>query len=305
MGNVKASDIAAFLNAELLGQDILINSVSSLSNPKANSLVFSKKPFNHDGIKSLLVICSEAVVEHGSMQTELSFIVVSNPRLIFAKIVQNFFSVKSIPFIHPTAVVAENAKLHPSVSIGAYCVVESGVSIGEGSVIKNHVVISRNVKIGKFCYIKSGAVIGEDGFGFDFEEDKSPVRLPHLGSVKIGDFVEIGSNATVANGTLDDTIVGKNTKIDDHVHVAHNCNIGMNCVITACAELSGGVTLAGNNWIGPNSALIQKIKIDENAFVGIGSVVTESVKSCAKVMGLPAMPLKSLVSLKRIIKNGS
>ena len=303
MGNVKASVIAANLNTDLSGEDFIINSVSSLSNPKANSLVFSKKPFNHDGINSLLVICTEAVREKLILQTKLSFIIVSNPRLIFAKIVHNFFVEKPITYIHPTAVVAKNAKIHPSVSIGAYCVAESGVSIGEGSVIKNHVVISANVKIGNFCYIKSGAVIGEDGFGFDFEEDKTPVKLPHLASVEIGDFVEIGSNVTVARGTLDNTIVGNHTKIDDHVHIGHNCNIGINCVITACAELSGGVTLAGNNWIGPNSAIIQKIKIDENAFVGIGSVVTESVKSCAKVMGLPAMPLKSLVSLKRIIKN--
>ena len=302
MGNIKASDIAAYLNANLSGQDILINSVSSLSNPKANSLVFSKKAFNYDGIDSLLVICTEAVREQCILQTKLSFIVVSNPRLVFAKVVQNFFLETPIPHIHPTAVVAENAKLHPSASIGAYCVVESGVSIGEGSVIKNHVVISGNVKIGKFCYIKSGAVIGEEGFGFDFEDDQTPVRLPHLGSVEIGDFVEIGSNATVARGTLDNTIVGKHTKIDDHVHIAHNCNIGINCVITACAALSGGVTLGGSNWIGPNSAIIQKIKIHENAFVGIGSVVTESIKTRSKVMGLSAMPLKSLVSLKRLIK---
>lgn len=84
MGDVKASDIAAFLSANLTGQDIIINSVSSLSNPKAKSLILSKKPFNHSGIKSLLVICTEAVLEQARMQTELSFIAVSNPRLAFA-----------------------------------------------------------------------------------------------------------------------------------------------------------------------------------------------------------------------------
>lgn len=304
MGNVKASEIAAYVKTDLLGRDFTVNSVSSLSNPKADSLVYSKKTFKLEGIISLLVICTEEVHEKCMLQTELSFIVVSNPRLVFAKVLQKYFIENPIPFIHPTAVVAKNAKIHPSVSIGAYCVVESGVSIGEGSVIKNHVVISANVKIGNFCYIKSGAVIGEEGFGFDFEEDKTPVKLPHIGSVEIGDFVEIGSNVTVARGTLDNTIVGNHTKIDDHVHIGHNCNIGINCVITACAELSGGVTLAGNNWIGPNSAIIQKIKIDEDAFVGIGSVVTDSVKNCTKVMGLSAMSLKSLVSLKRLIKNG-
>jgi len=305
LGNVRASDIAVFLKAELFGEDISIYGVSPLSYPKDNSLTFAKKPFHYDGKNIFLIICTKAVFEKVGFQSDLSFIVVSNPRLSFAKVVQHFFVEKQIPHIHPSSVVAEDAEVHPSVSIGAYCVIKSGASIAEGTTLKNHVVVSENVTIGRFCLIKSGAVIGEEGFGFDFEVDKTPVRLPHLGSVKIGDYVEIGSNATVARGTLDDTLIGHHTKIDDQVHIAHNCNIGINCVITACAELSGGVTLNGNNWIGPNAALIQKIKIHEDAFVGIGSVVTESVKCCAKVMGLSALPLKSLVSLKRLIKNGN
>lgn len=304
MGDVKGSQIAEFLEADLFGEDIVINTVSSLSSPKQSSLVFAKKTFSIDVEKKFLVLCTKAIFDQIDSKSELSIIVVSNPRLAFAKVVQQFFVERRQSNIHSTAVVAEDADIHPSVSVGAYSVIEAGVSIGEGTVIKNHVVISENVKIGKFCYIKSGSVIGEEGFGFDFEADKTPVRLPHLGSVDIGDHVEIGSNTTVARGTLDNTVISAHTKIDDHVHVAHNCEIGRNCVITACAELSGGVVLVGNNWIGPNSSLIQKVKIGDDAFIGIGAVVTESLAKREKVMGLAAMSLKSLVSLKRFIKYG-
>ena len=304
MGNIKAYDIAAFLKAELSGQNITINSVSSLSNPKRNSLLFAKKSFDHKGENSFLVICTKAVFEEISIKTGSSFIVVSNPRLAFAKVVQHFFDEKTTPFIHPTVVVAEDAVIHPSVSIGAYCVVESGVSIGEGTVIKNHVVISDNVKIGKFCYIKSGAVIGEEGFGFDFEQDKTPVRLPHLGSVEIGDYVEIGSNSIVARGTLDNTEISDSVKIDDQVFIAHNVKIKRGSLLIAGAIVSGSVEINDSVWVGPNASIIQKTKIGQGAMIGLGTVVTTDVDSAKKIMGFSGVPLKTLIKFMKILKGG-
>jgi UDP-3-O-[3-hydroxymyristoyl] glucosamine N-acyltransferase len=109
----------------------------------------------------------------------------------------------------------------------------------------------------------------------------------------------------VARGTLENTIIGSNTKLDDHVHIAHNCELGMSCIVTACAELSGGVVLGGNNWIGPNASIIQKVNVEKDAFIGIGAVVTKTVSKGIKVMGLSAMPLKTLAVLKRLVKNES
>ena len=304
MGDVKASDIADFLGTNLIGQDFLVYSVSSFSNPKDNSLVFIKKEFNSLNFKSLLVLCTQKDYKNSDKQSSLSYIFCKNPRLAFAKVTQKFFVKDKQPFIHETAVIANDAVIHPSVSIGAYCVIESGVTIDEGTVIKNHVFISENVKIGKFCYIKSGAVIGENGFGFDFEENKVPVRLPSLGNVKIDDYVEIGSLSTIARGTLDNTVIGSHTKIDDHVHIAHNCIIGKNCIITACAELSGSVTIGENCWIGPNSSIIQKVKIGSNVTVGIGSVVTSDVEANKKVMGLEGLELRNLLKIKKKIEYG-
>ena len=253
------------------------------------------------------MICTKAVFEEISIKTGSSFIVVSNPRLAFAKVVQHFFDEKTTPFIHPTVVVAEDAVIHPSVSIGAYCVVESGVSIGEGTVIKNHVVISDNVKIGKFCYIKSGAVIGEEGFGFDFEEDKTPVRLPHLGSVEIGDYVEIGSNTTVARGTLDNTVIGSHTKIDDLVLIAHNANLGDSNIVAGCADISGSVKIANHCWIGPNAVVQEKILIGDESFIGMGSIVRQNVECNKSIVPIESLEVKSHISVRKklgIDRNG-
>ena len=111
--------------------------------------------------------------------------------------------------------------------------------IEEGTKINHNVVISDNVKIGKNCYIKSGAILGEDGFGFDFEKDGIPIRIPHIGSVVIGENVEIGSNTVIVRGTLNDTIIEDNVKMDDQVCIAHNCKIGKSSLVIAFAEISG------------------------------------------------------------------
>ena len=103
------------------------------------------------------------------------------------------------------------------------------------------------------------------------------LRFIHLGGVKIGNEVEIGALNSIARGTLNDTIIENGVKTDNLVHIAHNCYIGCNSLITACVELSGGVIVGKNVWIGPNSSVLEKIKIGDNAFIGIGSVVTKDV----------------------------
>jgi UDP-3-O-[3-hydroxymyristoyl] glucosamine N-acyltransferase len=100
--------------------------------------------------------------------------------------------------------------------------------------------------------------------------------------------VEVGNFTTVCSGTITPTVVGDYTKIDDHVHVAHNCRIGRNVVITACAELSGSITMEDDVWIGPNASLIQGISVGKNALIGIGAVVTKSVPANEVQFGNPA-----------------
>lgn len=304
MGDVtRASDIASFLGGVLVGEDLIVNNVTALDQINNGALVFAKKKnFEIPPHIRCLVLCPVGYEnEHG----DFSFIVTNNPRLAFAKVVTRFFTKKVINGIHPTTLIGENCSIDPTVSIGANCIIGDNVNIGAETVLNNSVVIFNNTIIGSKCYIKSGTVIGEDGFGFDFEDHKTPVRIPHLGSVVIGNNVEIGAKNTIARGTISNTTINDNVKIDDQVHIAHNCKIGINTIITACAVLSGSVIIGKNCWLGPNCSIIQKVKIGDNVTIGIGAVVVSHVESSKKVMGLEALELRKLIRLKKSIEFGN
>ena len=110
----------------------------------------------------------------------------------------------------------------------------------------------------------------------------------------IGDYVEIGALNSIARGTLSDTVIESGVKTDNLVHIAHNCHIGSGCLLTACAELSGGVHLGENVWIGPNSSFKQKVIIGSGSLIGLGAVVTKNVEKNCVVAGHPAKKLRDL-----------
>ena len=298
---IKVSEIAKFLKKDYIGKNILVKKSISLDKIEKNSLVF----LNKKNIKNIPNLEALILVPKGANITNSrsTIIEVNNPRLSFGRIVRKFFIKKNYnKGIHNSTLVGKNCKIHKSVSIGANCVIGEGVKIGENSVLNNNVIISDNVIIGKYCYFKSGAVIGEDGFGFELEKNKSPERIPHTGSVVIGSHVEVGSNNTIARGTINNTIIEDHVKIDDNVHIAHNCCISKNTIITACVEISGSVKVGKNCWIGPNSSIIQKINIGNNCTIGIGAILTKDVKDNSKIMGLNSIDLKSLVRFKKRLK---
>lgn len=302
MGHVKSSEIAKFLSASLVGKDLEIINISSLSQIKPFSLVFSKnKEINIDAECLVLV----PLDYNETMLEQFSFIKVLNPRLSFAKVLAEFFIKKIQYTVDKSASIGNNCQIDEDVAIGKNCCIGDNVQIKKGTVINHNVVIFDNTVIGQNCYIKSGSIIGEDGFGFDFEEDGTPIRLPHIGAVNIGDNVEIGAKCTIARGTLNDTIIENNVKIDDQVFIAHNCLIGANTVITACAEISGSVIIGKNCWVGPNSSIIQKVIIGNNVTIGIGATVTDDISSNKKVMGFNALELRNLLKLKKRIDFGA
>ena len=120
----------------------------------------------------------------------------------------------------------------------------------------------------------------------------------------LGSNVEIGANSSVARGSINNTIIENDVKIDDQVHIAHNCYISKNTIITAGAKLAGSVKIGKNCWIGVNSSIIQKVIIGDNSIIGIGAIITNDIEKNKKIMGLNSVELKSLVRLKRRIKYG-
>ena len=301
MGNVvKASEVANFLQSGLIGEDIVINSASSLDNVKKNSLTFTK------GKNLNIIDCGELLMltplDFDIQEINISIIRVKNPRLAFAKVIDRFLVSKSVGSQDNSSKIGEGCKIDATVNIGPYCIIGRNVVIGEGTTINQFVVIADNTIIGKDCYIKSGSVIGEDGFGFDFEDNGVPVRIPHLGAVVIGNNVEIGAKNTIARGTLNNTIIENSVKTDDQVHIGHNCIIGKNSILTACVEISGSVRVGEGCWFGPNSSVIQKISIGRNVKVGIGTLVTNSIPCNKKVMNLEGLGLKELLQFKKEVK---
>jgi len=147
------------------------------------------------------------------------------------------------------------------------------------------------IVIGKNCHIKPKATIGGEGFGYQKNEKNIYKRVTHIGGVKIGNNVDIGSWTTIDRGVLTDTYIGSNVKIDNLVHIAHNCVIGEGTQLAAGAVLGGGVVIGKNCFIGLNASIKQRIEIGDDVIIGMGAVVVKNVPSRTTVVGNPAKPL--------------
>lgn len=276
-----------------MGDNIEIKGFSSLSNLVDSTVVFAKKytkeyaEILNNAQNVLAIVCV------GYEDITIPHIVSPNPRLDFLRVVETFFAEKDIPAeIHPTANIEEGAIIGKNVSIGAHCHIGSKVIIGDNTIILPNCSLYGKVTIGSNCYIKPGVVIGGPGFGFEYDENGVPVHFPHTGEVIIGNHVYIGANATIDRATIDATIIEDNVKIDNIVHIAHNCKIHANSMIIAGAILCGGDEIGEGSWIAPNSSIHQQVKIGDHCTVGLGSVVLKNVKAGRTVFGNPAMKVE-------------
>ena len=218
-------------------------------------------------------------------------LVVENPKVCLAKIGNAFFSDKPAPGIHSTAIVDSEAKLGKDVCIGPYSVIGKA-TIGDGTVIESRVRIYDGVTMGKKCHIKDGAILGGAGFGFEKDENGNRFRFPQIGSLIMGDEVEVGGNTCIDRGALSDTIIGSHTKINNLCHIAHNNVIGENVEITGCVNVSGGNVIDDNVWLAPNSSLVGYIHIGEGAVLGMGAVAVKDIPAYEVWVGNPAKFLK-------------
>jgi UDP-3-O-[3-hydroxymyristoyl] glucosamine N-acyltransferase len=217
----------------------------------------------------------------------LNCIMTEDPHRIFFSILKEFYSEKEKFSVGTNNTISPSAKISKGVSLGYNCFIGDRVEIGEGTQIYNNVVIHHDVKIGQNCLIQSGAVIGEDGFGFLTRKDGARERVVHLGSVTIGDNVEIGANTCISRGVMGDTMIGNGSKIDNLCHIAHNVKIGKNAFVVAHTMVGGSVNIGDNCWVA--SAVIRNgIIINEGVMVGLGAVVVKDVEAGSVVVGNPA-----------------
>lgn len=216
---------------------------------------------------------------------------VQDPKVSLAHVGNHFFVEKPTPGIHPTAIVDPEAKIGDNVYIGPFCVIGKA-TVGDGCVIDSNVRIYDDVVLGKKCDIKSGAVLGGAGFGFETDEKGNKFRFPQVGSLIIGDNVEIGANTCIDRGALSDTLIGDHTKINNLCHIAHNNQIGKNVIITGCVNISGSNIIDDNVWIAPNASIRGFIHLGEGCVVGMGAVATKNIPAYETWVGNPARKLK-------------
>lgn len=235
---------------------------------------------------------------------------VANPRAAFAALLELFRAPEEVErVISPLAYVSPDAKVGTNVAVQPFAVIEAGAEVGAGCIIYPHVYIGKRVKVGCDCILypnavvredcvlgdrvilQSGAVIGGDGFGYVTQGGRH-TKVLQTGNVILQDDVEIGSNSCIDRATVDSTIVGRGTKIDNLVHLGHNDILGENCLVVAHVGISGSVTVGNNVTFAGQVGTVGHITIGDNCLFGGRTGITTNIPANSKMAGFPAMPFK-------------
>jgi len=254
-----------------------IKGPSSFNNISENSFTFLKKiPKNIKEVPPNVIV----FIEDPEIASNLkNYILTKNCRLAFAISLSIFNKPKTINGICSSSIISEKSEVNPNSSIGSFVKIDDNSSISKDVVIESHCFIGKGVFIGEGTYIKSGAKIGVQGFGFERDSKNNPIRIWHSGGVNIGKHCEIGSNTIICSGTIEPTEIKNFVKIDDNVHLTHNCKVGDRSMIAGCASIGGSVSIGKDVWIGPNSSIINKVSIGDRANIVLGSVVLKNIKN--------------------------
>ena len=265
---------------------------------------------------------------------------VERPRLAMMKLITMFYEaphvnsgVHATAVVHPTAKLGENVSLGPNVVVGEYAEIGDNTKIlantyiGNGAKIGNNcffhpaVNIGDRVKVGNDVILHHGVSLGADGFSFvtenpnnieqakkDGEIKENDVnqvifKIPSIGSVVIGNNVEIGANTAIDRGTIEDTIVGDNTKIDDLVMIGHNCRIGKGCMIVSQVGIAGSCVIGDRVVIAGQAGLADHLNIGDDSIIAAQAGVSKSFPAKSIVIGSPAMPRKEFIKQMKLMKD--
>jgi UDP-3-O-[3-hydroxymyristoyl] glucosamine N-acyltransferase len=310
-----SGSLASMLGAELVGRgDLVITRLDSLERGGEGTLTFIRSAAfasRWAGSSASAALVTRGFAVPGHNEKTRALLIVENADRAMMKVLALFAPAPEAPRsgVHPTAVIDASARIGAGVSVGPYCVVGAGASIGAGSVLAAHVSVERGASVGEKCTLHShvsvgercvigrgcvlwqGVVIGADGFGYLPSEDgRGVVKVPHIGTVEIGDFVEIGANSCVDRAKFGVTVVGSGTKIDNLVQVAHNCVIGQSCLLCALVGLAGSVTLGDGVVLAGNVVVSDGNTIGAGATVGGRSAVICDIPPRETWLGQPALP---------------
>ncbi len=288
-------EIAAALGGKVMGDAATpITQVASLSQARLGDISF----LNEAKYQKMLADCQASAIVLRPEDAHLSHLprlLVDHPYAYYAKLAAFLNPVPAqipgiaasavidpsarIPnscCIGPLAVIGANVVLGEGVVIGSACVLENNVHIADHSYLEARVTIKQASQIGRHCRIFSGAVIGSDGFGYA-EESTGWLKIPQLGQVRLGDHVDVGANTTIDRGALDDTVIEDGVKLDNLIHIGHNCVVGAHTAIAACAAIAGSTSIGRHCKIGGAAMLLGHLRIADHVTVTAGSMITRSL----------------------------
>lgn len=288
-------DLADFLSAQFSGDpNIQITGIAPLQEAQAGQISFLDNPkyrkFLPDTQASIVILTPDL-----QEKCPCAAIITSNPYAAYAKIAALFDNKPPvIPGVHSTAIIGQNTQIDASVFIGpnvvignnvhigknvaihAGCTIGDNSHIGDNGLLWAQVTVYHAVKIGQNVIIHSGTVIGSDGFGFAFNQG-SWLKIPQIGSVIIGDDVEIGANTTIDRGALGDTIIEKGVKLDNQIQIGHNVRIGAYTIIAGCTAVAGSVTIGKYCRIGGSVSIAGHLTIADQVVLTGTSAVAGSI----------------------------
>jgi UDP-3-O-[3-hydroxymyristoyl] glucosamine N-acyltransferase len=238
------------------------------------------------------IICSNKIDRSTLNATACTYIIVENPRLYFLQVAKFFFMDRVIAFISPKSEIDPSVKIGKEVTIRAGVVIEANCVIGDLTQIDSNTVIKKGTKIGDRVKIGANNTIGGDGFGYEMNTDRQFEFIPHLGNVVIEDDVEIGNNTTIDRAVLGSTLLRKNCKIDNLVHIAHGVEIGENSLIIANAMIAGSCVIGQNVWVAPSASILNKLSVANNVTIGMGAVVLKNVSEGSVIVGNPGKDIR-------------
>ena len=316
-----AAEIAKHLGGKVVGDGkIVLSGLSQAETAKEGDLTFAE---NTKYFGRAEQSAASAIIAAGDVTSASKVVIrVSNARLAFAKVLPLFFPEPQFaPGIHSTAIIAKSAKLDSSVHVGPYCMVGEHVQIGARCVLQGgnfigescrvaegvnlfpNVTVYPLTKIGRRVRVHAGTVIGSDGFGYVHDHGVHH-KVPQVGSVVIGDDVEIGANVTIDRGALGATIIGKGTKIDNLVQIAHNVRIGEHCLIIAQVGIAGSCEVGNYVVLAGQVGIADHLKIGDQAVLGAQSGVITDIPNGETWFGYPAQPQikikRQLVALQKL-----
>lgn len=320
-----AQAIAQFLGGTVEGNpDVRVNTVAKIEEGHPGALSFLANPkyahYIYITQSSIVLVNNDFIVESPIKAT---LVRVNNAYESFASLLQLYAQskkqkqgIETLSFIHSSAKVGENlylgafayisenvvlgnnVKIYPNAYIG------DNVKIGDNTIVYPSVTIYEDCVIGNECVLHAGSVVGADGFGFASGEDTNYKKIPQIGNVIIEDHVEIGANATIDRATMGSTILRKGVKLDDHVHIAHNVEIGENTVMAAQSGVAGSTKIGKNCMFGGQVGISPHIRIADGVKAGAQAGIPSDIKKEGSiVLGSPASDISAQKRSMAVYKN--